>query len=56
MKILFPKLMIAPRVALETILLAPQDSKVVTKNIAELEEKKDKAIVLNSLSFLIISI
>lgn len=52
---LIPKPMIAPRVALETTLLATQDSKVIiTKNIAESEEKK--ATVLNSLSSLIISI
>lgn len=52
---LFPKLMIVPLFILETTLLATQDSKVVTKNIAE-SEKKEKTTVLNSLSFLIMSI
>lgn len=48
---LFPKLMIAPLVTLEQTLLATQDSKVVTKNIAESEEKKDKATVLICFEF-----
>lgn len=44
MKMMFPKVTIPPRFALQTTVLATQDSKAVTKKIVESEEKKEKVI------------
>lgn len=44
MKLMFPKPTVARRVALKSAVLGTTNSKVVTKNISETEEKKEKII------------